>query len=155
MSMEKFKEKYKNVELSEASSFYYGTGNAMDRVLAEMQEGIDRAVELVDEMKEESEEEIHVDVYIDQENLKIQFFTSEYDEEEYVYGLNEKLFHEHIVGDAMAEAMVLMEMMGESGTSTGIRQAINNWVEDLDFEGFGEELGEDYDVSDSYGAVDY
>jgi len=155
MSVEKFEEKYKNVELSEASSFYYGTGNAMNRVLAEMQKGIDRAVELVEEMKEESEEDIHVDVYIDQENLKIQFFTSEYDEEEYVYGLNQKLFHEHIVGEAMAEALVLMKMMGESGISTGVPQAINNWVEDLDFDGFGDELGEDYDISDSYDAVDY
>jgi len=160
MSVEKFEKKYKGMSSEELSKCYYHGSEDEDSVmgdlLSEMEDAIDDAVEIVDEMKENSDEEIHVDVFIDQENLKIQFFTSEFDEEACEYSLNRKLFHEHIIGEPMAEAMFLIEKLQESGR-TGMRQAINNWVADLadNLRGFGDELGGDYDISDSYGAIDY
>lgn len=39
-----------------------------------------------------------------------------------------------------------MQIMEDSGTSTSISQAINNWIEDLDLSDF-EEFSMDYGVS--------
>lgn len=152
---EKFKEKYKNVDPNDASKFYYGEeDDTMGRVLGEMQTGIENAVTEFEKIKKDAvNSNLHINIYIDQSNLKIIFSVSEYSKEKGSY-IHEKQFSEHFVGEAMAEALVVMELMEESDYSTPVSQAVNNWVEDLNFDGFGT-FGMDYDISDSYGCIDY
>jgi hypothetical protein len=47
-----------------------------------------------------------------------------------------------------------MQMMEDSNYSTGINQATNNWIEDIDFSDIGE-FDEDYSVADQYDYIDY
>lgn len=148
----KYEEKYKDVDLKDASSHYYGDGNAMDRVLAEMQDGIDSAVTEYEKVKGNYDSP-HVLIFINQDSYKISFSIAVYDEDEDEY-TEEAQFFSHSVGEAMAEALVLMQMMEDSDVSTGISQAVNNWAEDLDLSGFGE-FDSDYSISDSWELIDY
>lgn len=148
----KYQEKYKDLDLEDASGEYYGTGNAMNRVLAGLQEGIDKAVVEFETIKGKYEDP-HVNINICQDEYEITFSIAKYDEDEYEY-IDGVLFYRHLVGEPMAEALVLMQMMEDSGISTGISQATNNWVEDLNFAGFGE-FDSDYSVSDNWGFVEY
>lgn len=122
---EKYEAKYKDIDDEDASKYYYGDGNAMDNVLGEMQEGINKAAIKYRKIKD-SYPNAHVSVYIDENKLEISF------------SLGNKDFYCHPIGEAMVEALVIMEKMEESGMSTGISQAINNWAEDLGFGGLGE-----------------
>jgi len=150
---EPFREKYKDVPLKEASKFYYGEGNAMSRVLQKMQEGIDQAGAVYDGIKDRYDDP-HVAIFIDQDNYQITFSIAEYDDEVYGPSDDSELFFSYEVGEVMAEALVLMQMMQDSNHSTGINQATNNWAEDLDFEHFGE-FTMNVDISDSWGYIDY
>ena len=128
----KYEEKYKDLDNEDASSLYYDDGNAMDCVLGELQEGIDKAIEKYGKIKSDYEDP-SVEIYIDEDNYEISF------------SIDDDVFYTHFVGESMADALVLTGKMEESGTSTGISQAINNWAEDLSFSGLG-----NYHVSDSW-----
>lgn len=146
----KYKEKYKEVALTEASDYYYGTENAMDRVLAELQNGINTAATKYEGIKENYEKP-HVYVFINQDTLEIAFFIAKYEDFQQKPDIE---FYRHYVGEPMVEAMVLMQMMEDSLQSTGINHATNNWVEDLDFDALGEFEG-DFTIGDQYEFIEY
>lgn len=148
----KYEEKYKEVALEDASSYYYGDGNAMDQALAEMQDGINKAAAEYANIRGRYDDP-HVNINICQDRYEITFHIATYDDDEFEYVAAE-LFYRHPVGEAMAEALVLMQMMEDSGTSTGVSQTVNNWVEDLNFSGFGE-FDLEYSISDSWDLIDY
>lgn len=148
----KYKEKYKDVELVDASKHYYGTGNAMDRVIEEMNEAVKTAAEKFEEVKGNYDEP-HMRIFINQDTLEMVFSSAKFDEDEYEW-VSDKEVYRHFVGEAMAEALVLMQMMEDSDYSTGINQATNNWIEDIDFSDIGE-FDEDYSVADQYDYIDY
>jgi len=148
----KLEEKYKDVPLEDASQHYYGDGNVMSQLLTNMQDGIDQAGEIFLAL-ENKPDPYHVSIYINQNNTSIQFSIDEFDEEEEEWA-NSRVFFTHQVGNIMTEALFVMQMMEDSGTSTGISQATNNWIEDLDFDVFGE-FSSDYDISDWDEHIEY
>ena len=151
--IKQYEEKYKNVDLKDFSSYYYGSGNVMDKVLNKMQEGIDKAAEIYAPIKENGSE-MNVIVDIDEDNYKMVFSYAEYDEEIYGPSEDSTKFYEFLVGEPMVEALFVMKKMDESNFSTGLSQAINNWVEDLNFDSLGE-FTEDVQVSDTWSFIEY
>lgn len=123
--IKKYQEKYRDIDDEDASKYYYGDGNAMDQVLGEMQAGINKAADKYGKIQANHSNE-RVTVHIDEDKLEMRFI------------LGKNVFYCHPIGEPMAEALVVMEKMEESGVSTGISQAINNWAEDLGFDGLGE-----------------
>lgn len=153
----KFEEKYKDVELVDAAKYYYGNTHdekkAMIRLIIEMDKAVEVAANKFEEIKENYENP-HMYIFINQDTLEMIFSIAKYDDEENDGWIPVKEVHRHYVGEAMAEALVLMHMMDESKQSTGIRQAINNWIEDIDFSDFGE-FDEDYSISDEWELIQY
>ncbi len=141
----RYVKEYEDVEDEDASSYYYGEGNAMSRLLITMQTGIDEARAKYEERSGFSSSD---DVSVGHGDDDVEIYINE-DKLELEFSMGENVFFRYSVGAPMAEALVLMEKMDDSGMSTSMGQAINNWVEDLNFSGFGM-----YSVSDSWFEVE-
>lgn len=147
----KYKEKYSNVSLEEASKYYYGEENAKDRLLEEMQTVLECVKEQFDELKENYEEP-HVLMFINQDNLEVVYSMANYDEEYDEWIESEEIIN-HYVGKYMMEALVLMQMMNDNEKSAEeLDQLIIEWLENLDF---GEIKNYGLSVRDEWDMIDY
>ena len=151
-----FKEKYKDVPDNEAGKHYYSPypgdpEGAMDRVLGDLQGGLNKAAKKWKKIKADYESPL-INIYINEDGYTIDFAVShaERDEDEGDFDEEEYEFYTHYIGESMAEALVLMQKMDNSGTSTPLSQALCNWAEDLRLGLFGCE----YIVSDSWGMIE-
>lgn len=146
-NLEDMKEEFATMKVSR---YYYQDG-VMSGVLSAMQEGINQASEIYKKTKK-SYTNPKIEIHLDENHYKLSFLVGEFNKETYSIS-NEVEILNYSVGEPMEEALYILNIMDELGRSTSLGHAINNWIEDLNWQEFGI-WGIDFSCSDSWGHLE-